>query len=125
MNSRKLADELEGGGELTYGYKIWSNGVYAMAEPHCVLQTPDGILIDPTFNADSEEVILFVKKTKMTSTQIKDLSERPCVALDPDFELCVLLKRIEDAKTGLSFPSEEKAWAQEITYADHLKLLAK
>ena len=115
MNVDRLI-ERDGGGKVI-GYKIWyMKGKYIEAERHVVLKK-DGVLIDPTFNTDGEEKILFLPDTNI-SKGYEDRAMKVRKGFTQKARL--LAKRLDDADKNVIRMSNEKSWERMLSYEDWL-----
>jgi hypothetical protein len=59
------------GGSLVVGYSIWTtNDLFLTAEQHCIVQQPDGSLIDPTPDFTGASSLLFAVKEHVADIDI-------------------------------------------------------
>lgn len=115
MNVEKLIEQL--GGKKIHGYKIWYvTGKYIEAERHAVHEY-EGALIDPTFNADGEQEILFVRD----SNDAMGYDDRPLKIREGFTQKArQLAKQLNERDTGVVTLSKEESWNVMPSYEDWL-----
>lgn len=115
MNVDRLIEE--DGGEKVIGYKIWyTKGKYIEAERHVVWKK-DGALIDPTFNTDGEEKVLFLPDANAA----KGYEDRP-IKVRKGFtqKARLLVKQLDENDRNVVRMSNEESWERMLSYEDWL-----
>jgi len=87
-------------GKAIFGYKIWYNPkLYIEAEPHVIWKSETGELLDPTFNINSEDKILFYADPRLKTVKIKHPNEKRCAAFTRQIAEWISMKRNIEIQT--------------------------
>ena len=119
MNVKKYIEEH--GGQIVCGYKIWYHEPnYIEGERHAVWYK-GGQYRDISFNADGEEVVLFLPDIIEKQAELNQNADKIRWGKTSKVKELIEIQEINESMTPIFRQSNEQAWATMITYDDWCK----